>query len=88
MEKSFDICRSVGQAQNLSRLMAAIGRAHETFTTVMVGDGPELENLKSEVSKINKEVVFAGHFEGQDFVHGTILQMCLFFRVTKRHMGR
>lgn len=52
--------------KNLSRLIVAIGKTHELFTTVIIGDGPELEKLKSEVAKINKEVIFAGHFEGQE----------------------
>lgn len=54
------------EVKNLNRLISAIGRTKEDFVTVIVGDGPKLNELKQEASKINKEIIFAGHFENQE----------------------
>lgn len=50
--------------KNLDRLFEAISKSKENFVTVIVGNG-ELENSLKEMSlNINKEIVFAGRYEG------------------------
>ena len=52
--------------KNISRLISAIEKTNEVFSTVIVGGGPELEELKCKASKTNKEILFVGHFENQE----------------------
>lgn len=52
--------------KNLDKLLEAIAKTKEDFTTVIVGNG-ELElPLKEQASKIDKPIIFAGRYEGDE----------------------
>lgn len=52
--------------KNLSRLLDAIEKTEEDFITIIVGNGEQEASLKEKASKIDKSIVFAGRFEGDE----------------------
>lgn len=52
--------------KNLNRMIEAVGKTKENFTTVIIGNGPKIDELKKEAAKTEKEIIFAGHFENQE----------------------
>lgn len=53
----------LADVKNISTLLKAVNLSHSEFTTVIVGDGPMRESLIKEAQDINKDIIFAGHFE-------------------------
>lgn len=50
--------------KNLERLLDAVSLTKENFTLVIVGSGELEEQLKLRSANINKEIIFAGRYEG------------------------
>ena len=56
----------LAEEKNLPTLIKAIGKTKEEFTTVLIGDGPQKEELKSLAENIDKEIIFAGRYDDQE----------------------
>lgn len=54
------------EVKNLPTLIKAIGLTKTEFTTVLIGDGPLLENLKNRAEKTGKDIRFLGRFEDEE----------------------
>lgn len=52
--------------KNLERLFDSIAKTKEEFTTVIVGSGELEKQLKQQASKLDKPIIFAGRYEGDD----------------------
>lgn len=53
----------LAEVKNLSTLIDAIQLTRSDFTTIIIGDGPLREELKSKAAKTNKDIRFLGRFE-------------------------
>lgn len=52
--------------KNIPMLIKALALTENSFTTVIVGDGPLMNELKEQAKDINKEIIFPGHFEDDE----------------------
>ena len=52
--------------KNIDGLIDAISMTKEDFITVIVGSGEEKERLQELAQKTGKEIIFAGHYEGEE----------------------
>lgn len=50
--------------KNVNRMIEAIAKTKEDYTTVIVGSGSIEEKLKKQASLIDKPIIFAGRYEG------------------------
>lgn len=74
LNKKYQLCSKkvllfVGRlvdVKNLDRMIEAVGKTKEDFTTVIIGDGHKMDELKKVAAKTEKEIIFAGHFENQE----------------------
>ncbi|MBR5957432.1 MAG: glycosyltransferase family 4 protein [Salinivirgaceae bacterium] len=54
------------ELKNLCRVLEAFGQTNSDAVFVIIGNGPEREVLEEQAKKINKEILFAGRFEGDE----------------------
>lgn len=52
--------------KNVGRMLEAIAKTNENFITVIVGSGSIEEDLKRQASLIDKPIIFAGRYEGDN----------------------
>ncbi len=54
------------EVKNLPTLIDAIGKTKTDFTTVLIGDGPLLDELKKKAVSTGKDIRFLGRFEDEE----------------------